>query len=127
MKKLLLLVLLGVFLLVPKPCPAADRQCPLIWDSVAGHDFTLTLGDQDYDVRFSGSYAGPCPMGTVEVYDNVYVAPRLVCPYRTGSNNSVVLELGEDADLILYLWQGKLVQIVIPPDAIVLEPSDADD
>lgn len=133
MKKLLSVVLLGLFIslgvtfLFTTSCHAADRQCPLIWDNVAGHNFILTLGDQDYDVRFSDSYAGPCPIGELTIYDGVYIAPRFRCNYHTGNNNSVVLELGNDSELTLYWWKGKLQQIIIPDNAIILKPKPDDE
>jgi len=124
MKKLLLSLIAMSLLIVPGFAIGADRRCPLIWDNVAGHNFILNIGDQKYDVEFSEAYAGPCPQGDVTIFDGIYVAPRLVCPYRTSGDNFVVLDLGEGNEVMLYWWQGKLVQIIVPPNAIVLEPSD---
>jgi len=123
MRKILVgLMLLAMLVIIPKPCPAG--QCQTVWDNIAGHNFVLTVGDQEYDVEFSDSYIGPCPAGIVEVYDGIYIAPRITCPYRSSGDSSVVLELGDNAELDLYWWNGKLTQIIIPENAIILEPDN---
>jgi len=121
MKKLLLVMLVvlnAVFLL--GPVYAADRACQSIWDDVAGHSFTWTVGEDTYRIEFSDSYVGPCPQGIVEIYDGFYIAPRLTLPYISG-DDFVILHLGEDTDLKLLLTPVGLEQIVFPPDRIILE------
>lgn len=122
MKKSLLIVITCYCLLLPAvPTLAADRACAPIWDQVAGHAFTWIVGEDSYQIEFSDSYVGPCPQGIVEVYDGVYIAPRLTLPYISG-NDFVILDLGAGGELKLYLTPaGSLEQIVFPPDRIILE------
>jgi len=121
MKKTLVSLLILSIVVLAAPTLAADRACAPIWDQVAGQNFTLSVGEQEFQIAFSDSYVGPCPQGIVEVYDGVYIAPRLTLPYISG-NDFVILDLGAGGELKLYLTPaGSLEQIVFPPDRIILE------
>jgi hypothetical protein len=117
-KLLLLLVSLFVLIPIPKPCPAADRVCPLIWDRVAGQTYTMTLDDRNFDVVFSPSYVGPCPQGSVSIYDGVYVAPVLECTYMSHGDNLVSVGCGDSEEIFFILLGDKLV--VVDPNALYL-------
>jgi len=124
MKKTLLIVIVIVsccLLSLVVPALAADRPCKPIWDRVAGHSFTWSVGEDVYRIDFSDSYVGPCPQGVAEIYDGVYIAPRLTIPYVSG-RDFVILQFEEGAELKLFLTPTGLEQIVFPPDRIILKP-----
>ena len=119
-RSLLIVVVCCCLLLLAAPTLAADRPCQPIWDNVAGHSFAWTVGEDVYRIDFSDSYVGPCPQGIVEIYDGIYIAPRLTIPYVSG-RDFVSLQLGDGAELKLFLTPAGLEQIVFPPDRIILE------
>ncbi len=108
MKKAVLAFLL--LLLLAVPALSADQACAPIWDNVAGHTYAMAVEDQNLDVVFSPSFSGPCPQGTVEVYDGIYVAPRLECHYMTQGDNLVVITCG-DVEMPFMLVGNMLVYV----------------
>ena len=123
MKKLLLLLAL-VFLLIPKPCPAADRACEPIWNDVAGQTYVLVVDDQSFDVVFSGSFVGPCPQGELEIYDGIYIAPILKCKYTSGGDNFVNINCGGDD--ITFILRGNKLELYVPSDIVMERKTDED-
>jgi len=117
----LFFALLFLLLVVPRPCPAADRACEPIWNDVAGQTYVLDIGEQSYDIQFSESYAGPCPQGMVEIYDGVYIAPCLTCRYVSYGDNLIAIICG-DAELPLMLIENMLV--VVDPNAPFMTRKD---
>jgi len=125
MKKLILIAtMMAMLLIIPKPCPAADRACQPIWDDVAGQTYVLVVDDQSFDVVFSGSYVGPCPQGELEIYDGIYIAPILKCRYTSGGDNLVNINCGGDD--IPFILRGNKLELYVPSD-IVMERKVDDD
>ena len=116
MKKLLLLLAM-MFLLIPNPCPAADRPCQPIWDFVAGNTYELVIDNQSYDVKFSEAFYGPCPGGVVTVSDGIYMAPRLECTYSSGGDNFVYVNCGGDD--IPFILRGNKLELYVPSKVVM--------
>ena len=117
MKKLLLLLALFMLLLIPDPCPAADRAYQPIWDFVAGNTYELDVGDQSFNVEFSESFVGPAPQGRVEIYDGIYVKPVLECGYHSTGYNTIEIECAESGLGITFMLLGNKL-IIYDPDAV---------
>jgi len=114
MKKLIAIVLLSMFLSIP--VFAADRMCPNLWDNVQANTYTLTLGEDSFDIIFSGAYAGPCPQGKVEFYQGEINLGS--CRYMSKANDVVTITCdGVDLDFILI--GNKLIYLT--PDTLILE------
>jgi len=112
MKKLFLTILCVMFLL--GPVYADDRACDPIWTFVAGQTYRLNVGDQAFDVQFSESYSGPAPQGICEIYDGVYIAPRMTCRYMAHGDNLISITC-DGVDIPFMLMGDKL--ILVDPDA----------
>ena len=110
MKKLLLTLFCAMFLV--GSVYADDRACEPIWERVAGQTYVLNIGDQAFDIQFSEAYAGPCPQGICEIYDGVYIAPRLTCRYMADNLISITCD---GVDIPFMLMGDKL--ILVDPDA----------
>jgi len=124
MKKLILFAtMMAMLLIIPKPCPA-ERACEPIWSGVAGQTFVLEIGDQTFDVVFSGSYSGPCPQGIVEIYDGIYVAPVLKCKYTSGGDNFVYINCGGDD--IPFILRGNKLELYVPSEIVMERKTDED-
>lgn len=88
MKKLFIAVLMSLML-----TSTAFAACQPIWDKVAGHTFTI----QDLVVVFSEAYAGPCPQGEVEIFQDGQSLGTL--HYMTKGENEVVI--GDDLEFVV--------------------------
>ena len=110
MKKLFLLLIVALALVIPKPCPAADRACQSIWDNVAGQ--TYILGD--YEIVFGESWVGPCPQSACLIYDGIHIEPCLTCKYYSGADNMIYINCG-DGDIPFILRGDRLELYVKPP------------
>ncbi len=114
MKKLSFCLTVGLMVLTlflvgtQRHCLASDRACDPIWTDVAGQTYDL----DGLEVVFSGSYAGPCPQGIVEVYDGIYIAPVLECIYTSQGNNIVVVNC--DGVELSFRLDGNKLRIVDP-------------
>ena len=121
MKKLLLLLAL-MFLLIPKPCPAADRPCQPIWDFVAGNTYVLVIDNQSFDVVFSDSFVGPAPQGSLEIFDGIYIDPVLKCRYTSGNDNFVYINCGGDD--IPFILRGNKLELYVPSNVVMTRKVD---
>lgn len=121
MKKLMLALL--VVLIFAGPVISEDRTCAPVWDNVSGQTYVLDIDGQSYDVVFSPSFTGPCPQGEVQIYDGIYIAPRLTCSYMTEADDLVSVTCG-DGTVYFLLHDNKL--LVVDPNTIFMVKKNED-
>lgn len=109
MKKFLVGLILVVFLVVP--AIAADRMCEPIWSKVAGHSFTIA--NTDYTIVFSQSWAGPCPQGELEIFQDGVSIGTLT--YMSQGSNTIVV-----GDELTFVLIGNDL-LYITPDTLILK------